>query len=115
LFGLGGGGLFFLEGVGSGHAFLSFYDGEAGEFFEQGDVGDEAVVDDLLCEVHELGLRAERVTQGAALVGPEQVLIKGEAGEPANFRFHARRGAMNARRVRCAKREAREIFLRLGG
>jgi len=67
---------------------LALGDGEAGEFLEEGDIGDEAVVDDFLGEVHELGLGAEGVAQGAALAGAEQLLVEGEAGEPTDFRFH---------------------------
>jgi hypothetical protein len=81
-------GSLFGERIVERHAFLTFGDGEAGEFFEQGDIGDEAVVDDLLREIHEVGLWAEGIAETPALIGAEQVLVEGEAGEPADFRFH---------------------------
>jgi hypothetical protein len=67
---------------------LALGDGQAGEFFQQGDIADQAVVDNLLREIHEIGLGAEGFADTPALIGAEQVLIEGEAGEPADFRFH---------------------------
>jgi hypothetical protein len=90
---------------------LAFGDGDAGEFFEEFDIGDEAVVDDFLREVHELGAGAEGSAQGTTLVGPEQLLINGEAGEPADFRFHRDAWREHGSEAPSAKREAGEIFL----
>jgi len=59
-----------------------------------------------------LGAGAEgRCAGHRRLVGPEQVLINGEAGEPTDFRFHRDAWREHGNRCATAKREAGEIFL----
>jgi hypothetical protein len=57
-----------IERVVDRGVFLGFGESDAGNFFKQFDVGDEAVIDDFLREIHELGLGPDGRIDAAALL-----------------------------------------------
>ena len=74
----GGHGRLGCQRIVGGRAGLAFDEGEAGDFFQGGElfVGDMTVVDEFLGEIHQLGGRGEGVADGECVFEGEKPLIK---------------------------------------